>query len=93
MFQTVELKLENDNLIVIILANASQRDFFVTTYRPKVLSFLIDEFGNPNLNINSVVSDNTSEEIIYGNEQKVKKMISENPVLKDYIKDLDLDIY
>ena len=93
MLQTVELKLEGDNLIFVILANASQRDFFVTTYRPKVLSFLIDEFGNPNLNINSVVSENISEEIIYGNEQKVKKMISENPVLKDYIKDLDLDIY
>ncbi|MBP5474241.1 MAG: hypothetical protein J6X92_05745, partial [Bacteroidales bacterium] len=93
MLQTIELKLEKDDLIIVILANDSQRDFFVTTYRQKVLSFLIDEFDNSNLNINSVVREKASEEVIYGNEQKVKKMISENPVLKDYIKDLDLDIY
>jgi DNA polymerase-3 subunit gamma/tau len=92
MFKSIRPELENEQTIKIHLSNAAQKDTFILTYRPRLVSFLESKFIMQDIDIETTVDLSESDEILYSDEQKLNYLTNKYPVLKEMKKTFNLDI-
>jgi DNA polymerase-3 subunit gamma/tau len=91
MFKSIKPELQNDDIILLHLSNAAQKDMFVQTYKQKLINFLEARFGTKRIDIETVVDLSDTNEILYSDEQKYNFLTNKFPVLKDMKKAFNLD--
>jgi DNA polymerase III subunit gamma/tau len=92
MFKAIRPEIENDQTIRIHLSNATQKDTFILTYRPKLMSFLESKFIMSGIDIETAVDQTETTEMLYSDEQKLAYLANKYPVLKEMKKTFNLDI-
>jgi DNA polymerase III subunit gamma/tau len=92
MFKTLIPELEDENTILIHLSNAAQKDIFVQNYKQKLIGFLENKFKLATLEIETLIDQSETNEIIYSDDQKYNHLQAKYPVLKDFKKTFNLDI-
>ncbi len=92
MFKSIKTELENDHIIRLHLTNAAQKDLFTHNYSQKLLGFLNKRFLMKDIDIETVVDQTETNEILYSDEQKYNYLVSKYPELKDFKKAFNLDI-
>jgi DNA polymerase-3 subunit gamma/tau len=92
MFNSIKPELAEGNTIRIHLSNADQKDAFVLNYKPRVIAFLDRKFVIPGLEIETVVDQAESEDILYTDEQKSNYLLNKYPALKEMRRVFNLDI-
>lgn len=92
MFRSITTDFEDESTIAIHLHNTTQKDVFITTYKPKLLAFLSAKFDITGLDINSVIDQADKEEILYTDEQKQNHLLNKYPTLKEMKRLFNLDI-
>jgi DNA polymerase-3 subunit gamma/tau len=91
MFKSIIPELQNDDIILLHLSNAAQKDMFVQTYKQKLINFLESRFGSKKIDIETVVDLSDTNDILYSDEQKYNFLTNKYPVLKDMKKAFNLD--
>jgi DNA polymerase-3 subunit gamma/tau len=92
MFKSTRPELENEHIIKIHLSNATQKDTFILSYRPKLVTFLQNRFIMKGIEIETLVDLSETNEIIYSDEQKLSYLTNKYPILKEMKKTFNLDI-
>jgi DNA polymerase III subunit gamma/tau len=91
MFKSIQPVVENNQLIIIHLSNAAQKDLFIQNYKQRLISFIEDRFIVKDIDIETVVDLSETNEILYSDEQKYDHLSSKYPSLKDLKKAFNLD--
>jgi DNA polymerase-3 subunit gamma/tau len=92
MFKTIVPEFENEQTVKIHLSNAAQKDTFVFTYKPKLLSFLENRFILNDFDIETTIDQSETGEVLYSDEQKLNYLTNKYPILKEMKKTFNLDI-
>jgi hypothetical protein len=92
MFKSIRPEFENDKTIKIHLSNAAQKDIFILSYRPKLVTFLENRFIMTGIEIETTVDLSETNEILYSDEQKLSYLTNKYPILKEMKKTFNLDI-
>jgi DNA polymerase III subunit gamma/tau len=92
MFKTIKPEVENDQTIKIHLSNATQKDTFILNYKQRLINFLQNKFILPEIDIETTIDINESDDILYTDEQKYNYLFNKYPVLKEMKKNFNLDI-
>lgn len=92
MFKSVTPELENEHTLMIHMSNAAQKDLFVQNYKQKLMGFLEHRFNINDLEIETVIDQSETNEIIYSDDQKYNYLQNKYPILKDFKKTFNLDI-
>jgi DNA polymerase-3 subunit gamma/tau len=91
MFKSLKPELEDEHTIRIHLSNAAQKDLFIQTYKPKLISFLENKFTLQELEIETTVDLAETNDLLYTDEQKYNYLQAKYPALKDFKKAFNLD--
>jgi len=92
MFKSITPEAENERRITIHLSNTDQRETFVLNYKHKLISFLENKFNISEIDIDLIVDDTQSTDILYTDEQKYNFLFNKYPVLKEMKKTFNLDL-
>jgi DNA polymerase-3 subunit gamma/tau len=92
MFKSITPDLEDEHTLMIHLSNAAQKDLFVQNYKQRLINFIENKFIVSELDIETVIDQSESNEIIYSDEQKYNYLQAKYPILKDFKKTFNLDI-
>lgn len=92
MFKSIVPELEDEHTIRIHLSNTAQKDIFNLNYRQKFINFLDISFLVSEVDIETVVDQSETNELIYTDEQKYNYLQSKYPAMKDFKKAFNLDI-
>jgi DNA polymerase III subunit gamma/tau len=92
MFKTIVPEFENEQTVKIHLSNAAQKDTFVLTYKPKLLSFLENRFILNDFDIETTIDSSETGDVLYSDEQKLNYLTNKYPILKEMKKTFNLDI-
>ena len=92
MFKSIKPEFENDQTIKIHLSNAAQKDTFVLNYKQRLITFLESRFIVPAIDIETAIDLNSTNDILYTDEQKANYLFNKYPILKDMKKTFNLDI-
>jgi DNA polymerase-3 subunit gamma/tau len=91
MFKSLKPEVEDDQLVRIHLSNAAQKDIFLLNYKQKLVAFIESRLTVSSLDIETVVDESESNDLLYSDDQKYNHLSSKYPVLKDVKKTFDLD--
>jgi DNA polymerase-3 subunit gamma/tau len=92
MFKTIVPEFENEQTVKIHLSNAAQKDTFVLTYKPKLLSFLENRFILSDFDIETTIDPSETGDVLYSDEQNLNYLTNKYPILKEMKKTFNLDI-
>ncbi len=92
MFKSITPEIDNDQTIRIHLSNAAQKDTFVLNYKQRLLNFLEERFIMAGIDIETMIDQSESTDILYTDEQKFNYLFNKYPVLKDLKRTFNLDI-
>jgi hypothetical protein len=92
MFKTIKPELTDEHTVLIHLSNAAQKDIFIQNYKQKLESFLLKRFLIPDLEVETVIDESETNELLYSDEQKFNYLQNKYPALKDFKKTFNLDI-
>jgi DNA polymerase-3 subunit gamma/tau len=92
MFKEIKPELKADDVILLHLSNAAQRDMFDQNYKQKLLNYLDSAFNSKKIEIETVVDLTQESEILYSDEQKYNYLSVKHPIIKDMKKAFSLDI-
>jgi DNA polymerase-3 subunit gamma/tau len=92
MFKSIIPEVQNDDIILLHLSNAAQKDMFVQNYKQKLINFLEARFRNKRIDLETVVDLSETNEILYSDEQKYNYLVTKYPVIKEMKKAFNLDL-
>jgi DNA polymerase III subunit gamma/tau len=92
MFKSINPEVESGSKITIHLSNADQKETFVLHYKHKLVAFLESKFIVSALDVESIVDETQSTEILYTDEQKYNFLFTKYPVLKEMKRTFNLDL-
>ncbi|MCE5347420.1 MAG: DNA polymerase III subunit gamma/tau [Bacteroidales bacterium] len=92
MFKSITPEVEDDQTIKIHLSNIAQKDTFVQNYKQSLSTFLMNKFILSGIDIETIVDQTETDEILYTDEQKLNYMFNKFPVLKEMKRNFNLDI-
>ena len=92
MFKAIKPEVDNDQTIRIHLSNTAQKDTFVLNYKQRLISFIEDRFITSGLDVETIVDQTETDNILYTDEQKSNYLLNKYPILKDMKKNFNLDI-
>jgi DNA polymerase III subunit gamma/tau len=92
MFKSIVPELDDERTLKIHLHNAAQKDLFVQNYKQRFALYLENRFESEGLDIETLVDQSETNEVIYGDDQKLAHLQSKYPILKDFKKAFNLDI-
>ena len=92
MFKTIKPEMADNQIIRLHFDNADQKDVFIQNYKQRLVAFLENKFILNNTDIESLVNEDDSAEIIYSDEQKYNYLNAKYPMLKEMKKAFNLDI-
>jgi DNA polymerase-3 subunit gamma/tau len=92
MFKTVKPEIADNQTIKLYFNNADQKETFTNNYKPRLIAFLERKFILHNTDIESIVKEDDSVNIIYSDEQKYNYLSGKFPMLKEIKKTFNLDI-
>jgi DNA polymerase-3 subunit gamma/tau len=92
MFKSIKPEFQNDNIIILHLSNAAQKDMFNQNYKQKMINFLEIRFRSGKIDIDTVVDLSEANDILYSDEQKYNFLSSKYPIIKEMKKNFNLDI-
>jgi DNA polymerase-3 subunit gamma/tau len=92
MFKTIKPEIADNQIIRLRFNNTDQNETFTQNYKQRLITFLERKFVLHNTDIESIVDEDESTDIIYSDEQKYNYMSTKYPVLKEMKKVFNLDI-
>jgi hypothetical protein len=92
MFKSVVPEVESNRLIRLHLSNADQKETFVQNYKHKLIAFLESRFLVQDIDIESIVDEVQTNDILYTDEQKYNYLFGKYPVLKEMKRVFNLDL-
>lgn len=92
MFKAISPVLENNRTIIIHLSNATQKDTFVQHYKQRLINHLERKYIMNEIDIETVVDVNETNNTIYSDEQKYNYLFNKYPILKEVKKTFNLDL-
>jgi DNA polymerase-3 subunit gamma/tau len=92
MFKTIKPEMADEHTVIIHLSNAAQKDTFVQNYKQKLESFLGNRFLVSDLEVETIIDESETNELLYSDEQKFNYLQNKYPSLKDFKKTFNLDI-
>ena len=92
MFKAISPVLENNKTIIIHLSNATQKDTFVQYYKQRLINHLERKYIMNEIDIETVVDVNETNNTIYSDEQKYNYLFNKYPILKEVKKSFNLDL-
>ena len=92
MFKSVIPEVESERMIRLHLSNADQKETFVQNYKHKLIAFLESRFLITEMDVESVVDEIQTTDLLYTDEQKYNYLLGKYPVLKEMKRVFNLDL-
>ena len=83
-------KIETENEMVIIEYNSRAVEETINRFSQDILDFLRLQTGNYSIQLRFKLNEIKQEKIVYTEQDKIKKLVEENPNIKLLIEKLDL---